>query len=98
MATLPPCSAVMLVVACGDEGGRGEPVQQLRQLREGCGCGYPLRRLPLKSLSLGESLCSLLGILLGCQLSNEAGPHVLADDAAVHFAAAGVVAALSPAG
>ena len=93
MATFPPCSSVMLVVARGDEGGGREPVQQLGQLLQGCGGRGPSRRLVLEPLPLGEPLGSRLGILLGGQLGDEPGADVLADDAAVHFAAAGVVAA-----
>jgi hypothetical protein len=57
-----------------------------------------LRRLVLESFTFGESLRSLLSIPLRGKLADLARAHVLADDAAVHFAAAGVVAALSPAG
>src|SRR4051812_24003078 len=91
MATLPPCSPVMLVVAGGEESGCGQPVQHLGQLLQRCRGGRPSHRFLLKLCSLGEALRALLGILLGGQFRDEPSADVLADDAAVHFAAAGVV-------
>src|SRR4051812_33548363 len=98
MATLPPCSPVMLVVTRGHEGSRSESVEESGELCQWCGGGGPVSRLLLKSPSLGKPLCSRLGILLGGQFRDETRAHVLADDAAVDLATAGVVATVSPAG
>src|SRR5215207_3786601 len=96
MASLPPGSAVMLVVARCDESGGCESVQEVGQLLQGCGSSPPSHDFVLQPRTFGEPLGSRLGILLSGQLRNEPGAHVLADDAAVHLAAAGVVATLSP--
>jgi hypothetical protein len=84
---------MMLVEACGDEGGCREPVQHLGELHQGCDSDCPSSCFVLKSLTLGESLVSLLGVLLGSEFSDEPGADVLADHTAVHLAAASVVAA-----
>jgi hypothetical protein len=46
---------------------------------------------------IGKALCSRIGILLSGQLSDQPGADVLTNVAAGHFAATGVVAAMSPA-
>jgi hypothetical protein len=82
----------MLVVARGDEGGCSEAVQESGYLCQRCGCSRPARCLVLEALSRGKLLGSRLGILLGSEFGDETGADVLADDAAVHLAASGVVA------